>query len=231
MIRVVTFHWWDPGYRWNKHFIYGVEHVNRLFRGVNRNTTIPFEFVVVTDQVDGAFDEGIRVVPLWNDLRDMGGCFVRLRAFHEDMAGIIGERFVWFDLDSVVTGNLDPLLSREDDFVAWENIYPPVLYCGSMIMMKAGARAKVWHEFDREKSPAIGRDLKYVGTDQAWISACLGSGEATWGEEDGVLSYRQHCCGGPNLPAGARIVFFHGALDPSMPSLQEKSPWIRDHWV
>src|SRR5690606_15767146 len=109
-------------------------------------------------------------------------------------------------------------------------IYPPVLYCGSMVMMTAGARAKVWHDFDREKSPQDGRDLNYVGTDQAWISVSLGPNEATWGEKDGVPSYRQHCCRGPRLPAGARIVFVHGALDPSMASLQEKTPWILEHW-
>ena len=231
MIRVVTFHWFDPQYRWNPFFIYGVEHVNRLYRGVKRNTTIPFEFVVVTDQPDAAFDPGVRVVKLWDDLRDMGGCYVRLRAFAEDMGEIIGERFVWLDLDCVVTGSLDSLLSRTEDFICWENIYPPVHYCGSMMMMRAGARAKVWREFDRVTSPKRGRDLGFVGTDQAWISACLGPGETTWGERDGVLSYRQHCCRGPDLPAGARIVFFHGKLDPSMPALQERTPWIKQHWV
>src|SRR5690606_12440466 len=110
------------------------------------------------------------------------------------------------------------------EFVAWENIYPPIHYCGSMVMMTAGAREKVWTEFDRVESPKLGKQRGFVGTDQAWFSACLGPGEATWGQKHGVLSYREHCKL-PELPAHARVVFFHGKLDPSMPSLQERTPW------
>ena len=47
---------------------------------------------------------------------------------------------MWLDLDCVVTGNLDPVLGRSEDFIAWKDIAPPQPYCGSMVMMDAGAR-------------------------------------------------------------------------------------------
>jgi hypothetical protein len=32
------------------------------------------------------------------------------------------------------------------------------------------------------------------------------------------------------LPPGTRIVSFHGPRDPGVPELQQKSPWIQEHW-
>jgi hypothetical protein len=100
---------------------------------------------------------------------------------------------VWLDLDCVVTGNLDPVLGRTEDFIAWKDIAPPQPYCGSLVMMDAGARRQVWDEFDPMLSPAYASASGYVGTDQGRISAKLGLGEATWDERDGVLSYRRDC--------------------------------------
>jgi hypothetical protein len=231
MLRIVTCLWHDPKYRWNDAFIYGAEHVNRLARGIARNLTLPHEFVCVTDIPEG-IDPSIRIVPLWSDNRDMGGCYVRLKLFAPEMREIIGPRFAQIDLDSVPVGNLDDVLGRSEDFIVWRDVNPPTPYCGSMFMMNAGARSQVWTEFDREKSPACAREKGYVGTDQAWIGASLGKQEATWGPEHGVLSYRRDIPGmRETLPAGAKIVFFHGKLDPSEKRLQERSPWIAKHWV
>lgn len=236
MIRVVAWLWRDENYRWNKHFRYGPEHVNRLRSMVRRHLSMDHEFVCICDDPIG-LDPDIRIVPLWDDLRELGGCYTRLRAFAPDMAEIIGERFVWIDVDCVVTGDLTPLLDRPEDFVIWRNAKGGA-YCGSMVMMTAGARAQVWDEFDPVASPALSRAQGYIGTDQAWIQACLGPEEAVWTPADGVLS-RYHVgirSKGEKpgfwagLPDEARIVFFHGPVDPSQPQLQERHPWITHHW-
>lgn len=238
MIRVVTFLWTDEGYRFNKLFRYGADHVNRWAASVRRNLTIPHEVVCVTDTPEG-IDPSVRIVPMWGDLRDMGGCYTRLRAFAPDMAEIIGPRFVWMDVDCVVVGSLDPLFSRTEDFVMWSNGYSGNPYCGSMVMMDAGARRQVWDDFDPETSPVAAK--RYVGTDQAWIAHRLGPDEATWTKSDGVLSrYDVGILNGMTrgtyklrsrpLPGNARVVFFHGPVDPSLPAIREQMPWIDLHW-
>lgn len=239
MIRVVAWLWRDEGYRFNRLFRYGPRHVNILAAAVRRNLTLDHEFVCITDDPEG-LNPAIRVVRLWDDWRGLGGCYTRLRAFAPDMAEIIGPRFVWMDIDCVVTGNLDPLFDRPEDFVIWSNGVSNNPYCGSMVMMTAGARQRVWRDFDPATSPM--RAKRYVGTDQAWIASKLGRGEAVWTRRDGVLS-RYHTglmdskllgragrIGRKELPAGARVVFFHGPVDPSQPTLQEHFPWIREHW-
>lgn len=238
MIRVVTFLWTDPTYRWNSHFIYGADHVRRLFAAVDRNLTMPHENVLITDRPDGDYGRNVRVVPLWDDYRDLPGwrgvgrgCWTRLRAFSPEMADFIGPRFVWLDLDCVITGGLDVLLDRPEEFVAWRDVHPSTPYCGSMMMMTAGARAQVWDEFRADHRAAMKRAQGMIGTDQAWIGTCLGRGEATWGPEHGVYNYRVEVSGRANLPANARLVFFTGPNDPSMPQIQAKHPWIGQHWL
>lgn len=236
MFKVVAWLWSDENYRWNDRFRYGAHHVNVLKNSVARNLAMPHEFVCITDNPEG-LDSDIRVVPLWDDLRYMGGCYNRLKAFSPEMADIIGERFVWMDVDCVVTGQLDPLFNRPEDFVIWSNNYGRMAYCGSMVMMTAGARSEVWADFDPVESPAIAKANKLVGTDQAWIETRI-PGEATWTSENGVLSRKDVMKGsklpgrvkGGELPEGTRVVFFHGPWDPSQEALQTALPWIRDHW-
>lgn len=239
MLRVVCWLWRDNVYRWNHLFLYGPEHVNRLYRAVGENLSIPHEFCCITDTPEG-IDAGVRIIPLWDDLVDMGGCYRRLKVFAPEMREVIGERFVSLDLDSVVTGDLTPLLDRDEDFIAWTGVANSTPYCGSMFMLKAGARKQVWEDFDPRTSPAAA--CRFVGTDQAWISHCL-PGEAVWTRHDGVLSFRSHVAKGHKMPGRARrlgaygglpdharIVFFHGACDPSQQALQEAHPWIKSYW-
>lgn len=217
MLQIGTFYWHDPNYRWGGLYRYTPEHVNRLYRGIERNTTLPFEFFCITDIPEG-LDPRIRIIPLWNDLREMGGCFLRLKAFSEEMRDVIGERFALVDIDCVVTGNVDPIFARDDDFIIWSHNGN---YCASMFMMNAGCRREVWEDFDPIESPKLGT---IEGTDQRWIHHKI-PGESMWTPADGVYNVVRAW----DLPQNARMVFFPGKRDPS--TLVNRVGWIRQHWV
>jgi len=176
-------------------------------------------------------------VPLWNDFADLpsphGGknpsCDRRLRLFHPDASQWFGERFVSLDLDAVITGDLSPVWNRPDAFVMWGDTNRTTHYNGSMVLMTAGARRQVWDDFNPTTSPAEAKAAGQFGSDQAWISYRLGPGEATWSTVDGVYSYRMHLQQRQELPPYARIVFFHGQVDPWSPAAQSKS-WVRQHY-
>lgn len=157
-------------------------------------------------------------------------CYRRLRAFAPDIGTSFGERFVSVDLDTVIVRDVTPLWHRPEPFVIWGETDPRSWYNGSMFLLTAGARAKVWQEFNPKISPMAARKAGKFGSDQGWISFCLGKGEATWGRQDGVYSYRVHLQ--PNrgqLPNDARIVFWHGRVDPWSPEAQRLG-WVREHW-
>lgn len=230
LIQVVTFKWDTGTLHPKKKIKFSTEHVNRLFRMINRNTTVCYEPVCITDDPTG-LDPHIRVIPLWDDFRDMGGCYVRLRAFAEDMRDLIGPKFIWLDLDAVICGNIDHILTDKSTFKAWGDTHPKTFYNGSMIMMESGSREQVWGTFNRNCSPKEARARGFVGTDQAWISNVLGPHEPKWGMGDGVYSFRCHLEKKRNtLPDNACIVMFHGRNDPSMPHIQSKYPWVKEHW-
>lgn len=234
MLRVCTFKWRPaPGYRSE----FRSEHVNVLARMVARHYPSPHEFVCITDDARG-LDKAIRVVPLWNDYADLPNpngrhnpsCYRRLKLFSAEAADIIGPRFVCIDIDAVIVADVRPLWDRPEPFIIWGDTHPRTFYNGSMWLMTAGARRKVWDTFDPQRSPRQSKLSGNFGSDQGWISTCLGHGEATWGARDGVYSYRVHIHpNGDALPANARVVLFHGKHDPWHPQCQRVG-WIREHW-
>lgn len=235
MLTFVTWLWKSPkAYR--SHFT--PAHVNTLQAMVARHYPAPHRFCCVTDQTQGLAAE-VEVIPPWNDFiaipSPSGGrnpsCYRRLRAFHPDIGATFGDRFVSVDLDVVVTGDLRPLVDRTEPFVIWGDTNPRTFYNGSLFLLEAGARRQVWDTFDPVRSPAAAKRAGHFGSDQGWISHCLGPKEPTWTTADGVYSYQKHI--GPHgnkLPANARIVIFHGHLDPWMPAAQ-RFPWVQEHYT
>jgi hypothetical protein len=233
MITVVCWKWKPPlGYR----SLFTGDHVNILRNMVARHLHVPHEFVCVTDDPKG-IDESIRLVRLWDDFRNLQAvvgprrpsCYCRLKAFNADAAGL-GERILSIDLDTVITGDITPLVDRDEDFVIWGDTARGTLYNGGLWLLRRGTRQQVWDEFDPATSPHLTKRAKIVGSDQAWISYLLGEGEATWSKLDGVYSFRNHLQGKYNLPEGVRMVMFHGHIDPWAPWVGNKYRWIREHY-
>lgn len=225
---------------------YGPKHVNRLRAMVERNLRLPHEVVCVTDDPAG-IDSRVRIVPLWSELRQHGRCFVRLKAFARDMHKVLGARFLSLDLDTVITGDITPLVERPESFVIWADPSRLLPYCGSMWMLSAGAHPEVYEKFDYAVWQTLKPRNNWHGSDQAWMAHML-PGAATWTRADGVYSFRMdilkaragdmlgkrqrrriRILGGP-LPSDARIVHFHGIYDPSQRFLRDTIPWIDQHW-
>lgn len=231
---VVCWRWAPPaGYR----STFGPETVNALFRSVRRHYPHPHRFICVTDQSHG-IDPGVEVQPDFGDFARVPNpfgtknpsCYRRLRLFHPEAARWFGQRFVSIDLDAVITGDLSALWNRSEEVVMWGDTNPTTFYNGSIMLLTAGARPKVWTDFDPLVSPAEARRAGQFGSDQGWISHALGPREAKWTQTDGVYSYRVHLAPrGGQLPPNARIVLFHGQVDP-WDTRGQRIPWVKQHW-
>lgn len=231
---------WRPanGYRSS----FGPATVNTLHSMLGRHHDGPFRLTCITDDRTGISSE-VRVLPLWRELcnipsphgRGYPSCYRRLPLFAEEFNGariaeLIGERFVVLDLDVVICNTINPLFDGGEDFRIWGDTAKGTPYNGSLWMLRAGARRKVWDEFDPIVSPRRSLALGYIGSDQGWIGAALGPFEPKWTTADGVYSFRNHIQrSGCQLPPGARIVIFHGAVDPW--SMQARVlPWVTKHY-
>lgn len=218
---------WQPRHgRPRGNISYTPDLVNLQARAVRANLAMPHEIVCITDFPANQFNPDIRLVPLWEDLRFVGGCYCRLKAFAPEMREIIGPRFVSMDLDMCVVGKLDALFDHDEPLKLWRSEtvrHQP--YNGSMFQMTAGAAAHVWRNLDINLTPRLARMEGYRGTDQALLAYLLGPDVPVWTDRDGVIPL-DRC--GPRLPAHARVVFSPGGRKVTDPGIQRQAPWLRE---
>lgn len=215
MLTVMTCMWRQE----NSRFIFTAAHVNGWAKAVRDNTTIPIRLCCVTDIPDG-IDPSIEILPLptdfdhisvdkWSQDSGLPQCFKRLAFFHKDAGKIYGDRFCWMDLDILITGDLDPLFSRTEDFLILRGSKPSArMYSGGFVMMDAGCRPQVYDQANQAIADVACSN--YVGSDQAVINHVLGQSEKTLCESDGFYRYnrkykKEH---GAELPGECRILFF-----------------------
>ena len=235
-LTVVCFYWYDPQAKCRKIYRYKPEHVYLLKWMVERNLTIPHEFICVTDNPE-QFEGKIKTVLLDKTTFILGTRYAKLMLWRRDIGSIIGKRMLYLDLDCVITDSLDPVVDRTEDVVLWRNpnFGAPrrARYNTSIMLITAGARPQLYEHFDPEYHPTHLR-IWWGGTDQAWISHKLShTEEAYWTNVDGIYGagrLKDIVPGvGTELPENARIVFFPGSRIPHMKETKVKHPWISEY--
>ena len=215
---------------------YGPLYVDRLHAGLRKHVKQPFRFMVVTEieKID-SLPHGIerRIIEDTNLLR-IPGCFARLRMFDPkwQRACDITERLVCLDLDTIVTGPLDPLFDRPEPLMVLQgaNASNPCPFNCSVMMLRPGYREDLFSEFSLEAADKIPRHD--FPDDQGWLWHRVPDA-AGWqvGSASGIYAFQKPGWpkGDPrNLPPDARLVCFPGWRDPQV---FNTLPWVREHWM
>lgn len=234
-VSIVTWLWSNN----TLNYTYQPEYVNVLQSMLERNTTVPFKLICITDADESKFSNKVRVIKTPEaakalcDLTTPEGnkfptCYRRLWMFSEE-AKTLGERIVLFDLDVVIMSNIDSILSYKDDFVgfrsdpqaAWGANY----FVGCLWSLKAGARTDVWTEFIQNpvKCISTARNNGYRGSDQAWISYKLFGKEKMFSDSDGIYTTSRF---GSIPPNDAKLIQFNGDQKP----WKMNHKWVKDNW-
>lgn len=250
MLTVVLWHW---GQR------YGREHLVTMQAMLARRLSLPHDIVCITDRPQDV-PSGMRTFDVVHTLPKRGqdfNCIRRMWLYggKPDKAkpwpGDLGDRLLQLDLDVVLTDDITPLVDRPDPLVIWKsestvrtNRPHGWAYNATVLLLTPGARRDVWDRYSADRrqiereADIDGWDVK-TNSDQAIATYLLKDGPlAYWTSADGIYSYRAFA--GPDgmkdrgLPDGCRIVSFHGrrgARHPGAKALQERSPWIVEHWA
>lgn len=134
------------------------------------------------------------------------------------------DQHLYLDLDTVVTGNLDRLLSNRLSMPAnWAQSGHGG--CQSSVMSWAGDYSFIPDEFDPSKLEAPERSNcgAYEGLwgDQEFITRLMGEPGGEIKPMNHVYSYKYHCR--QSLPEDASVVCFHGEPKPG----QVSDTWVR----
>lgn len=228
-------------YLWNDGFRdYRPEHVNVLQRMVERHLPEPHRFICITDEPREAFDDAVEVMPTPAEAKRAAehrtpegarfpSCYRRLWTFSED-AKVLGDLVLLLDVDLVVVRRMSPIvLDYGDDFVGWRPFRDwgrKMRFGGGIYLLKTGSRTEVWNRFDGPSSIVKARAAGFRGSDQAWISYCLGDKEPYWPRDSGLYSIRDMMGSEDQLPDDARLVQFNGPTKPWRSPLL----WVKEHW-
>lgn len=178
--------------------------VIKLYRGVTRNLTRPFRFVLFTDEIRNELPLNIVQRPLTTRPITYG-------SFTEPYK--LGEPMILMGLDTVIVGNIDHLAHyclTANDVALPRDPYAPKRACNGVALVPAG-KQDIWQRWRGENDMEWLRAQPHVFIDDLFPET--------------VVSFK-----GSVQTRGlrdARIVYFHG--NPKMHELLDQ-PWIQRHW-
>tara|TARA_Y200000002_G_scaffold98383_1_gene79708 strand:- start:261 stop:1100 length:840 start_codon:yes stop_codon:yes gene_type:complete len=223
---------------------YGPEYVNKMFKMVTNNLTLPFNFYCITENAVG-LDREIKIIDLPRGMDKVAGWWYKPYIFSKDLP--IDGTILYVDLDMVVCDNMDKLFTFYPkqycvlrDFTrsmrpGWEK------YNSSLIRFEKGSLDHLWVKFKRDSHTIMGQN--FGDQDYLWNET---QGQATYWPDDWIRSWkwevrndRAYAPGGhrgnrklatieqdAHAPPECCIVAFHG--DPNPHNCED--PFIVDRW-
>ena len=144
---------------------YSADYVNKLYRGVKQNCTVPFQFACLTEDPEG-LDKDIITIPLPTNL---AGWWCKPYMFSKDLP--IKGTILYMDLDVVIAGNIDKLITFQPNHWCTVRDFTRAMrpgwhkYNSSVVKFKTGELDHVWQEYAKDPQ-AIQR--RYFG-DQDYL--------------------------------------------------------------
>lgn len=211
--------------------LYGAEYVNKLYRGVARHTTLPFRFICFTEDPTDIIPE-VRIKPFLNELP---GWWNKLYLFSHQAA--LPGRIFYLDLDTVITGNIDPYMQFSGtfailrDFYAFRNDKLNNHFGSGLMSWEGGWGEHIWKDF--MVNPRLNQRSHGHG-DQGWLMKTVPLTEVTFWQDimepnKTIDSYKVSVRANSEiLGPTTSILCFHG--EPRPHKIRELN-WMQEHWV
>ncbi|MGV7234713.1 MAG: hypothetical protein ACQ9ET_00500 [Nitrosomonadaceae bacterium] len=225
--------------------LYGAADVNRLYAAIKHNTNVPFVFHCFTDDIRGIHPD-VHNHQLPHALPGVGW-WHKLYFFSAEQP--IKGRLVFMDLDTLITGNIDDILSYDKNFMVLHDFFMirtpnnrdayglgKDAVQSSIMSWNSGEHVHIWNEFIKRPKEIV--NSFHPHGDQKWIQQQ--QEEREYFQDifpNQIVSFKIQCGGG--LPSDARIVCYHGK-----PSISESinttthaqgytippTPWVEEYW-
>ena len=227
---------------------YGPEYVNRLYGMVRRHLSGEFRFVCLTDDASGVRAE-VQCLPLPTlDLppgADRG--WPKLTTFKADLHGLRG-RALFVDLDIVIVGSHRCLL-RAARRVPHHPRLEAALARDRQLLRLPLPHRRACDVLQRFIDDQAERARSATATNRNTCPHAMHEqGKLAYWPEGWCRSFKYHCLPrwplnhwrAPAIPAGTRILIFHGEINPPDAlagrnngnwRAAKPAPWIAEHWL
>jgi hypothetical protein len=221
-INIVCFYWQGsdrPGW---EDLGLGMEYIEKLYRGFKRNTTIPFKFHCITT----IHEEFLNPDIIFHELKSPSwlGCLPKYSMFNPEYE--LDGRVFACDLDVIITGNMDDILSYSGDFSTRRTFHGKPESGGDMIAFDGGTYRWIWDSFSEDTESIV----DFTQGRERWLYRYHPDMEPFPFLQDlypnQMYSYKNHINRGRGLPEDARIVSCHGKPRPH----QIYEDWVKEHW-
>lgn len=238
-INVICIKWGDK---------FGAEYVNRLYRMVENNLTIPHRFVCFTDNPEGLNKKiEVRELPDFEEnthIPDRG--WRKLSLFNKNLADLSGTA-LFLDLDIIIRSDLEPFFDAKGEFLIvkdWD--FPKdVVGNSSVFRFEIGKYPEVLENFYK-----LGNSIRELyKNEQAYLSAEMyKKGILKYWDRSWCVSFKRFCLQpfpvnffrAPIEPLNAKIVVFHGRPTPEQAlhgyigkggfRYVKQTEWIKKYW-
>ncbi len=205
--------------KWGNKF--GPEYVNRLYKMVEKNITIPHRFVCFTNEPEG-INEKVEIRPFYK-LDDSGlpeKAWKKLGLFTDKLGDLEG-RALFLDLDVIILNNIDDFFKVEGEFLIikdWD-FENDIIGNSSVFRFEVNKHKDIIDNFYKE-----GKDIrKRYRNEQAFLSYQMkNKGILSYWDKSWCISFKRKCLRKfplnyfmePIEPKDAKILVFHGRPNP-----------------
>ncbi len=243
MVNVVCLKWGQ---------LYGPDYVNKLYRGIARNLTLPFRFVCFTDDPSGIVEpvECKPLPPIELLPSRPSSAHRKLSLFAETLDDLEGPT-LFLDLDVVIVGSMDRFFEYPGEFCIIHNWIErrkaifrkrPWIGNSSVFRFTVGRHAYILDYYNAH----IERATNDYPAPQVFLSEAVR--EMTFWPEEWCRSFKRQCIPTtplnlfmtPTIPEDASIVVFHGRPNPDEAvggtktawyNSSRPAPWINRYWI
>ena len=209
--------------------IYDASWADKLYRGIKRNTNIPFRMVCLVDK-DYPFEEDIHPIKFYSKNNTVAGWSLLTEMYRPDLSR---DWRLTMGLDTIITGNIDDYLSPDKDFAM---VSDPVFegeVCNAITWCSPNSAQLIWDVWVHEPDWVMQNcKLEPFGiVSEMVLLRKLFNTKNPVPRLDyiykGDYSYKCHILKYPKLLESARIVYFHGVPKPHEIRDQE----LLKHWI
>jgi hypothetical protein len=215
---------------------YAGEYVNRLYRGVKRNLTVPHEFICIAGDRDGIDPEINCVEPMYGLKTWWPGMVM----YQSDPPYVSTRNVLTLGLDCVIVGSLDDLVNFPSDFAVNKDY--PSFSCPpgheadgncEVQLIRNGKASLIWDAYVALGMPnwdmqdyTVPRPMRMQAMEV--INGPNAKIRADLFPEHWVISYKIWVRT-RGIPEGCKIVSFHG--QPKMAQVVDSEAWVKEHWI